>query len=303
MPDNDFRITIAIPYYSGANLLGHAIRSVLAQTWSGWKLVVSDDSASGGSIGDLVKSFGDSRIACHRNEHSLGLAGNWNRCLDLASGEYVTILHADDMLMPSYCELMIRTLDARKDAVAAFCRARVVDKDGKSAFSLPDLAKRFVAPGSSGAVTLQAEDGVNALMRGNFIFCPTLCFRRSRLGQRRFEARWRFLPDLELTTRLLMGGESIVGIPDAAYAYRRHAGSSTADLTRSGLRFAEEIEFHDYMAGKCAERGWSRAAKTASAKHVLKHHIMYRLLMAVLSFQYRHARDLARLRRRASART
>ena len=76
---------------------------------------------------------------------------------------------------------------------------------------------------------------MKALMRGNFVMCPTLCFRKSVLGSERFAEEWRQVQDLEFTTRLLMAGREIVGSRRAAYAYRRHPESAT-EIEKTGER-------------------------------------------------------------------
>src|SRR5687768_5345277 len=98
-------LTIAIPFYSGQAYLRAAIESVVRQTSSHWRLVVCDDGAEAGTE-QLVRSFVDSRIRYLKNEHNLGMAGNWNRCLDVAETDLVNLLHNDDELLPNYVELM-----------------------------------------------------------------------------------------------------------------------------------------------------------------------------------------------------
>ena len=69
-------------------------------------------------------------------------------------------------------------------------------------------------------------------MHGDFIMCPTVCYRRSRLPAERFRAEWRQVLDLDFFTRILLAGGTMVGLPTSAYAYRRHAENATARQTR-----------------------------------------------------------------------
>ena len=73
-------IAFAIPYFSGLRYLREAIDSVLAQTLDDWELVVVED-AGPEPAGDLVASYDDARVRYVLNDHTLGLAGNWNRCV------------------------------------------------------------------------------------------------------------------------------------------------------------------------------------------------------------------------------
>ena len=137
-------LTLAIPYYSGKHFLARAIDSVVGQTYSGWKVVVCDDSLVDEGIGELVSGYGDSRIRYVRNPANLGLAGNWNKCLSEAETDLVTILHADDELQPGYCDLMLAAVQKFPQAVGWYCQAVIIDQFGKKTYSIPDLAKRVV---------------------------------------------------------------------------------------------------------------------------------------------------------------
>jgi hypothetical protein len=129
-------------------------------------------------------------------------------------------------------------------------------------------------------------------MRGNFIMCPTLCFRRSVLGRRRFTRGWSQVQDLELSVRLLMDGESLVGSSEVAYAYRRHPASATAVHSECRLRFDEEFRLFDQVAERATELGWESTADVASRKRIVKLHLLYRA-----------ARDLIALRIGRAAKT
>jgi hypothetical protein len=132
---------------------------------------------------------------------------------------------------------------------------------------------------------LRGEPAVCALARGNFIMCPTLCYRRSVLQGRRFSGRWQFVQDLDFTTRLLMDGDTLIGLPCQAYAYRRHAENATSKYTANLYRFAEERAFLDELSALSAERSWSAAARTARHKTIIKLHLIVRALRDLVHFQ------------------
>ena len=281
-------VGIAIPFYRDVGYLRAAVGSVVAQSTGDWRLWVIDDS--GGlepetAVREAVLSFADSRIAYERNPATLGMVPNWNRCLERATTPLVTLLHGDDRLLPGYVALMQRLAAAHPATVALYCGAGIIGASGQRVWSLPDAAKRLFAPRGRGETVLHGEPGASALMRGNFIMCPTLCFRRALLGARRFEPGWEQVQDLELTVRLLMEGEQIVGSPEIAYAYRRHPESATTLQSASRLRFDEEFRLFDVIATRAAELGWSETARIARRKRIVKLHLLYRAL-----------RDLARLR-------
>ncbi|MBW2274125.1 MAG: glycosyltransferase family 2 protein [Deltaproteobacteria bacterium] len=272
-------ITFAIPFYRGLDYLREAVESVLAQEREGWRLLVCDDSGNAESgAGDLVSAYADPRIRYHRSTQNLGMVANWNLCLDLAESDLVTLLHADDALLPGYAGLMGDLADRHSGAAACFCAARIVDDEGRERPSMADTVKGFFSPSGPDEMCLEGEPALRALMAGNFIMCPTLCYRKSRLGARRFWQGWKQVQDLELTSRLLMDGEQLVGTREVAYTYRRHAESATQIQSESMLRFDEEFELFDRVAERAEALGWKPAARVSRRKRILRLHLLYRAL-------------------------
>lgn len=270
-------ITFAIPYYSGIEYLQRAIASVQAQTRDDWECVVVDD-AGPDSAAAAVLALGDGRVRYERNPENLGLGGNWNRSLTLAGAPLVTLLHADDELLPGYADAVVRAHAAHPDALAVYTRAAVIGPDGAPVFSFPDRVKRVIEGRSRDVTVVQGEAGLERLLRGQFIFCPALCYRRAALGPDPFSTEWRMVLDLALLADSLLGGQRLVGLPDALYAYRRHGASQTATLTASTERFDEEIAIYDQLAGRAEAAGWYRAAATARSKRIIRLHLAYRIL-------------------------
>ena len=132
------------------------------------------------------------------------MAGNWNRCLDAADTDLVNLLHNDDELLPNYVAVMLPGRPRVPDAAAFFCKAKVIDAAGRETFSLVDYVKRFLQPRRPAHSCSHGESAIEALMHGDFIMCPTVCYRRSRLPAERFRAEWNMVLDLDFFTRILL---------------------------------------------------------------------------------------------------
>ncbi|MCI0456801.1 MAG: glycosyltransferase family 2 protein [Gemmataceae bacterium] len=287
-------LTVAIPFYTGKPYLQRAIESVLLQRHPGWELLVCDDCGPEEGIAELVQSYSDPRIHYRLNERNLGMAANWNRCLDLARTDLATLLHADDWLLEDYVGTMTEAAQVRPGAAALFCQARIVNEHGQDCFSFPDFFKRLLLPGQGQEeVVLRGRRGLEALLHGNFIMCPTVCYRKSILGARRFRTDCKMVQDLEFFTRLLLDGEALVGLPAVAYAYRRHPANATTVYTETMLRFREETALYDELSRAAAARGWARAARIARRKWIVKLHLLYRAGLDLL--RRRPARALEKL--------
>jgi glycosyltransferase involved in cell wall biosynthesis len=284
-------ITYAIPYYRGLTYLENAIQSVINQENTNWKLIVIDDRG-GEDAESLVQSFSDDRLTYVRNESTLGMSANWNKALSLVTTELVTLLHADDELLPNYTDLVTSLMEVHPKATAVHCRTVIIDEHGNKTLSLPDMVKKIVRPRGKKNVVTYGELGLWSLAKGQWIFCPTMCYRKSLIPSGNFSNDWKMVLDLELMSRILLNGGSIVGSPVEAYRYRRHSDNQTVELTNSDKRFEEEIKLLDIISKQCSNHGWDRAAKSAHRKSVVRFHMLYQCLRCLGNLKMSRAQKL-----------
>jgi glycosyltransferase involved in cell wall biosynthesis len=111
-------VSICIPVYNGASYLEAALASAIRQTWANLEILVVDDGSNDASV-EIIQRFtaGDRRIRLVRNDQNLGLVCNWNRCLELAQGEWIKFLFQDDLLESNCIEEMLAANTANHDLV------------------------------------------------------------------------------------------------------------------------------------------------------------------------------------------
>jgi len=279
------RITYAVPYYSGLGYLRMALQSLICQENPHWLAIVLDDRG-GEDAEETVRSFNDNRISYVRNETNLGLSGNWNKALSLVTTELVTIFHSDDELESNYTDLLLGLIARHPEAVAGHCRARVIGPTGKALWSLPDEVKKVIRPKGIDDIVTQGEEGLLSLVKGAWIFCPTLCYRKNLLPLGGFSSTWKFVLDVDLTSRVLFDGGVIVGTPTVGYRYRRHLTNQTALLTESNIRFQEEIDHLNQISLRSSEIGWRRVQRSANRKVIVRLHMLYQALRAIVELKW-----------------
>ncbi len=256
------KISFGIPYYRGRDFLRQTLTSLQNQTLHDWEAVVVDD-AGPEPADDVVRDLSDPRIRYERNLTNLGLAGNWNRSLHLTKAPLVTILHADDLARPQYAATMVDLLSRYPSAAAGHCRVAIINDAGTPTFSLPDRVKDFVRPRGTGDIITHGSSGLAEFIRGSWIYCPTLCFRRELFPSDGFDGSWKFMVDFDLIVRLIESDTTIVGSREVAFEYRRHLMAQTAIMTEDLFRFREELDYYELLSRRCESRGWSRAARIA----------------------------------------
>lgn len=198
-------VSVCIPTYKGGAYLAAAIDSVLAQTLVDFQLIVVDDN-SPDDTAQIVARYRDPRLIYVRNPSNLGPEGNWNRCLELATGRYFKLLPHDDLLAPACLERQAAILES--DTVQAlalvFGARNVIGPDGRR------LAIRRY--GHAGNERLPAQTvGTQCVRRGtNVLGEPGSVMFRRELAQRvgRFDARYPYVIDLDYWLRLLDHGDA-----------------------------------------------------------------------------------------------
>lgn len=276
-------ITFAIPYFSNLAYLGEAIDSVLAQTVSTWELLIVDDCGPE-PADELVARLADPRIRLSRNATNLGLARNWNECFRQSNAPLVTLLHADDRLRPGYAATVLQSANYHGETAAFFTDTTIIGADGRRARSLPDFVKRFARRPRIDH-DLQGDAALAAVLANNYIFCPTLCYRKSLIDADPFDASWTFVVDLDAITRLLLGGQTLRAIRSPLYEYRRHHLNQTSILTADATRFAEEIALYQQVAVESHRIGWQRSARTARHRLMVRTHLVLQVTGDLVRFR------------------
>ncbi len=96
-------ITIGLPFYNDRRHLGQAIRSVLRQSKQNWELLLVSDGSSDGSL-EIAQSFRDPRIRLLDHKDNRGLTCRLNEISEIANGEYLFRMDADDVMHPDRLE-------------------------------------------------------------------------------------------------------------------------------------------------------------------------------------------------------
>ena len=105
------KVSVVITTYNRAALLPRAIRSVLAQTYESYELIVVDDCSTDDTP-EVVQRFADSRIHAVRQAENRGQSAAVNTGIRLARGEYIAFLDDDDEWVDTKLLHQVRTLDA-----------------------------------------------------------------------------------------------------------------------------------------------------------------------------------------------
>ena len=124
------RVSVLLPVFNAERYVGDAVRSILAQTFTDFELIVIDDGSSDASPRILANiARGDARVRL-RVRPNRGNIATLNESIDMAQGEYFARMDHDDIAFPQRFARQVEFLDAHPEVVAAGSRALFIDDEG-----------------------------------------------------------------------------------------------------------------------------------------------------------------------------
>jgi glycosyltransferase involved in cell wall biosynthesis len=287
-------VDVMIPAYGDGPLVRETVTSVLRQDDPHWRLRVVDD---GVGLGEWLRGLGDERVSYHANPVRLGINRNFQRCVDLSSAELVVLLGADDRLLPDFVGRVRRVARRHPDAAFVHTGARIIDGAGRPIMPLVDRVKRATsirATGTGGEASLAVggERLAASLLRGNWMYFPSVVFRRDWLVRHGFRPGYDIVLDLDLYLRILRSGGQAVLLARPGIEYRRHPDSLSSSGAEDGSRFVEERGYFAEVAAELAAEGWTRAARAAHWHLTSRLHAVRKLAGLLATGNRRAARAL-----------
>jgi hypothetical protein len=287
-------LDIMLPYYGDVSLMQAAVRSVLAQTDPDWRLTVVDDSQVPG-VPEWFAGLGDDRVRYFRNPRNLGVTGNFRRCVELADFAHLTMMGADDIMLPNYVATIRSALAEYPAAAMVQPGVQIINGKGEPSTSLADQAKRYLyAPKVTARRLLGGEKLATSLLRGNWLYFPSICWRTDAVRLVNFREHLSVIQDLALIIDLIRLGEQLVVDPTRCFQYRRHAVSVSSAGALAGSRFVEARAYFVDTSEQLYKDGWPRAARAARRYLSSRLHAVTMLPGAVRARQTAAVKALAR---------
>jgi glycosyltransferase involved in cell wall biosynthesis len=272
-------LTVAIPTFNGARHLADAVRSVLAQQLPGPKptLLILDDRSEDQTVA-IARDVAGARARIEINGERLGLAGNWNRCVELSTTPWVAIFHQDDVMTPHHLAGHLHQVRDRADCGFVCGNFEVIDERGHP---VSPRAIERVAPRRSGV--FEAGEFVSELATRNPIRCSTATLNRAaHASAGGFDKRWRYVVDWDYWFRVAKRFP-VAWIDKPTVAIRWHDLSETQ-------RFRSTTDDIDEVA-TLLEQQSSEVRINPSLASVSRAEVNRRLARAYLNRAYEAARN------------
>lgn len=209
------RVSIVIPVYNGADYLGEAIDSALAQTYGNLEVVVvNDGSTDGGATERIARGYGD-RIRYVAKPNG-GVATALNAGIDAMTGDYFSWLSHDDLYAPDKVGAQVQALAGVAGDAVAYCAFEEFDPAGRvlrDSLSLPVFDDPAMAV-------------LETVLHGCALLVPRRCFEVAG----RFDPALRTTQDNDLWLRIALAGFPFHYVPRVLVRSRQHPGQGSRTI-------------------------------------------------------------------------
>ena len=138
-------VSVVIPAFNRAGLIGRAIESVARQTYADIEIIVADD-ASTDNTAAVVGAIQDPRVRYLSSERNAGASAARNMGIHAASGDFVAFLDSDDVWMANKLELQLAAVRQHPDWSSVVCYTQAIVDNGNTRKLMPTRAKRNGEP-------------------------------------------------------------------------------------------------------------------------------------------------------------
>lgn len=217
-------LSIVIPTYNGEKYIASAIGSALSQTRPADEIIISDDNSTDSTL-RICRQYGDKIKIFTNPDGPSGFVNGWNNTIAHASGDFISILHQDDLLDSTFLEEVEKAYRLHPDVKHFFAACRYIDGEGntirESEYELTGEIRRF---------TGQEYANEYELIKNHLHRCPGVVTHRDIFKVCSYREEAGHIADDDFFLRV-GNYTDVVGILSPLASYREHISSETGHLT------------------------------------------------------------------------
>ena len=235
-------VSVIVPNYNHAPYLKQRIDSILSQSFQDFELILLDDLSTDNSR-EVLESYRHDPHVSHivfNDKNGGSPFAQWNKGIELASGEWIWIAESDDWASPDFLETMIDALKSHPTCGISYARVHYM-RDGKEAWETKCSGK---------IIEYNGHDFIsNTLLFGNEIVNVSAVLFERKLydkiehnlyNKMRLCGDWMFYTQICRNTNVLLVDRQLS-------FYRMHSSNTSLEAERNGLSFIEGISILDYI--------------------------------------------------------
>ena len=197
------KVSIIIPVYNAEKFIGKTIESVLNQTYKNWEMLIFNDKSKDNSL-KIIKKYSekDERIKVVDSKENVGVVAARNKLIEIATGEFIAFLDADDYWKQNKLEKQIKFMRKNNALISCTEYTRVTEDEKE----INDIIIKEI---------ITYED----MLKNNYLGCLTVIYNANKLGKRYFKERKKN-EDYVLWLEIVKETKIIFGLKENLAFYR-----------------------------------------------------------------------------------
>jgi glycosyltransferase involved in cell wall biosynthesis len=211
-------VSVVIPCHNHGEYLGHAIASVLKQSYQGFEIIIVDDGSSDEDTRSSLNDYDHPKIKLIQTAHR-GLPTARNTAIEAARGSYILPLDADDKIGETYLDKALKILETSENIGIVYSRAEFFG-EASGEWDLPP----YHFP---------------EILLGNVIFCSALFRKRDWAAVNGYNPNMIYgWEDYDFWLSLIQLGREVVRIPETLFFYRKRSDSMIRTMSRDHMLYS-----------------------------------------------------------------
>lgn len=197
------KVSIIIPVYNAEKFIGKTIESVLNQTYKNWEMLIFNDKSKDNSL-KIIKKYSekDEKIKVVDSKENVGVVAARNKLIEIATGEFIAFLDADDYWKQNKLEKQIKFMRKNNASISCTEYTRVTEDEKE----INDIIIKEI---------ITYED----MLKNNYLGCLTVVYNANKLGKRYFKERKKN-EDYVLWLEIVKETKIIFGLKENLAFYR-----------------------------------------------------------------------------------
>lgn len=123
-------VSICIPTYNGEKFIKETVESILAQTYTNFEVVISDNKSTDSTLEIVKKILSETDVSYKiHSQNPNGIGDNWNNCIKQSSGKYIKFLFQDDILERNCVSEMVSLAESNQEIGLVYSKRKILVND------------------------------------------------------------------------------------------------------------------------------------------------------------------------------
>ena len=264
-----------IPVYGHSPYLEETLNSVVKNLPTDFPITVVEDFSSQSNNRELVSRF--ERVQYIQNEERLGIAKNFNKCVNSSMGLFTQIIGSDDVFIGEVVTKIERDLVIDPDLTMVINDVEVINKNGKKSLTLTDSMKQILKPKQIRC--LNEKQFLRSMLIGDWAYFPSIYWNTENTKKIGFSDKFHTAMDLAIFFDICKTKTKILVSQEKVIQYRRHKNSASVSYSYSTDRYREEMECHTKAYEIARTNNWKMESFLAQLALTIRLHMFFKAIL------------------------